>query len=115
MFFTYGGIWAKLASALQTIRWIVEHEIRILVIIKPIIERHIGEDFGLFHDEQILLGRASKVKKEHPHQDEGDDRNIFSEKVHDGEAEIPKYNGQEVELLFFPRTNLQSWKFLDCR
>jgi hypothetical protein len=32
--------------------------------------------------------RAGKVKKEQTHQDEGDDRNIFSEKVNHGEADV---------------------------
>jgi hypothetical protein len=30
------------------------------------------------------LSRASKVKKEQTHQNEGDDRNIFSEEVNHG-------------------------------
>ncbi len=92
--------WEEVALTLQTIRWTIEHKSRILVLVILItIERHIGENFGLFHDEQILLGRASKVKKEHPHQDEGDNRNIFSEKVNHGEADRPKYNGKELDLL----------------
>ena len=77
----------EVTSALQTIRWTVEHEIRILVFVKLIaIERHTGLDFSLFHDEHVFLSRASKVKKEQPHQDEGDDRNIFSEKVNHGDV-----------------------------
>ena len=77
--------WEEVTSALQTIRWTIEHEIRIFVVVKLItIERHTGLDFSLFHDVQILLIRESKVKKEQTHQDEGDDRNIFSEKVNHG-------------------------------
>ena len=94
--------WGEVTSALQTIRRTIEHKIRILVVIKFIpIKRHTGLDFSLFHNKYILLGRASKVKKEQPHQDEGNDRNIFSEKVNHGESDVPKYNGQKVKLLFF--------------
>ena len=77
--------WENVTSALQTIRWTIEYESRILVIIKLItIERHTGQDFGLFHNKHILLSRESKVKKEETHQDEGDNRDIFSEKVNHG-------------------------------
>ena len=70
---------------MQTIRWTIEHESRILVVIKLItIERHIGLDFSLFHDKYVLLSRASKVKKEETHQNEGDDRDIFSEEFNHG-------------------------------
>ena len=49
----------EVTSALQTIRWTIEYESRILVVIKLItIERHSGRDFSLFHDIQILLSRA---------------------------------------------------------
>ena len=83
--------WEEFTSALQTIRWTIEHESRILVFVKLItIERHTGQDFSLFHDEHVFLSRASKVKKEQPLQDEGDDRNIFSEKVNHGY--VPKNN-----------------------
>ena len=89
LFFAYGSNWAKVTSTLKTLRWTVEHEIRILVVVKYItIERHTGQDFGLFHDQYVLLGRASKVKKEQTHQDEGDDRNIFSEKVNHDKADV---------------------------
>ena len=101
LFLSYCCNWGKVTSTLIAIRWTIEHKIRIFIIVKLVIERHIGENFGLFHEGKILLVRASKVKKEQPHQDEGDDRNIFSEKVHDGEAEIQKYNGKELELLLF--------------
>jgi hypothetical protein len=104
---SYCRNWEEVTSALQTIRWTIEHEIRILVVVKLItIERHTGLDFSLFHDKYVLLSRASKVKKEGTHQDESDDRNIFSEKVNHGDADVPKHNGQEVELLFFSRANL---------
>ena len=94
--------WEEVTSALQTIRRTIEHKIRILVVIKFItIKRHTGLDFSLFHDVQILLIRESKVKKEETHQDEGDNRDIFSEKVNHGKSDVLKYNGQEVELLFF--------------
>ena len=77
--------WEELTSALQTFRWTIEHEIRVFVIVKLItIERHTRLDFSLFHDTQILLIRESKVEKEETHQDEGDDRDIFSEKVNHG-------------------------------
>ena len=103
--------WEEVTSALQTIRWTIEHESRILVVIKLItIERHTGQDFSLFHDKYVLLSRASKVKKEQTHQDEGDDRNVFSEKVNHGGADVPKHNGQEVELLFFPEQIYWLWK-----
>jgi len=36
LFFAYGGNWAKVASALQSLRWIIEQEIRILVVVKLI-------------------------------------------------------------------------------
>ena len=91
----------KVTSTLIAIRWTIEHKNRIFVIVKLVIERHIGENFGLYHEGKILLVRASKVQKEQTHQDEGDDRNIFSEKLHDGEAKIHKYNGKELELLLF--------------
>ena len=80
--------WGKVTSTLITIRWTIEHKNRIFVIVKLVIERHIGENFGLFHEGKILLVRASKVKKEQPHQDEGDDRNIFSEKVNHDKADV---------------------------
>ena len=84
-FLAYCCNWTKVASALQTIRWAIEHEIRILVFVKLItVKRHIRLDFSLFHDIQILLIRACKVKKEEAHQNKGDDRNIFSEKVNHG-------------------------------
>ena len=38
----------------------------------------------MFHDKHILLGSVGKVKKEETHQDEGDDRKVFSEKVNHG-------------------------------
>ena len=70
---------------MQTIRWTIEYKSRILVVVKLItIERHTRLDFSLFHDTQILLIRESKVKKEETHQDEGDNRDIFSEKVNHG-------------------------------
>ena len=82
---SYCRNWEEVTSALQTIRWTIEHEIRIFVVVKLItIERHTGLDFSLFHDTQILLIRESKVKKEETHQDEGDNRNIFSKKVNHG-------------------------------
>ena len=85
--------WEELTSALQTIRWTIKQKLRILVVIKLIaIERHTGQDFSLFHDKYVLLGRASKVKKEQPHQDEGDDRDIFSEEVNHGKANVCNYN-----------------------
>lgn len=109
LFLAYSYNWTKVASALQTIRWTIEHEIRTLVVVKLIIiERHTGLDFSLFHDKYVLLSRASKVKKEETHQYEGDDRNIFSEKVNHGESDVPKYNGQEVKILFFSRTNFRA-------
>ena len=99
----------EVTLALQTIRWTVEQKLRILVFVKLItVKRHIGQDFSLFHDVQILLGRVGKVKEEQAHQDEGDDRNIFSEKVNHGKANVPKYNGQEVKILFFSRTNFRA-------
>ncbi|MBO7083925.1 MAG: hypothetical protein J6W30_08780 [Bacteroidales bacterium] len=59
---------------MKTFRWIIEQKLRILVFVKLItIEGHIGQDFSLLHDVQILLGRGGKVKKEQTHQDEGDD------------------------------------------
>ena len=71
---SYCGYWEKVTSALQTFQWAIEHDSRILVFVKLItIERHTGQDFSLFHDEHVFLGRASKVKKEQTHQDEGDD------------------------------------------
>jgi len=89
LFLAYSYNWTKVASALQTIRWTIEHEIRTLVVVKLVtIKRHIRQDFSLFHDVQILLIRASKVKKEQPHQDEGDDRDIFSEKVNHNVADV---------------------------
>lgn len=70
---------------MQTIRWTIEQKLRILVFVKLIaIERHTGLDFSLFHNKHIILSRASKVKKEETHQDEGDDRDIFSEEVNHG-------------------------------
>ena len=79
--------WEELTSALQTIRWTIKQKLRILVVIKLIaIERHTGQDFSLFHDEHVFLGRASKVKKEQTHQDEGDDRDIFSGEVNHGDV-----------------------------
>ena len=74
--------WEEVTSALQTLRWTIEQKLRIFVFVKLItVKRHIRQDFSLFHDVQILFFRAGKVKKEQAHQDEGDDRNIFSEKV----------------------------------
>ena len=74
--------WEEVTSALQTLRWTIEQKLRILVFVKLIaIERHTGLDFSLFHNKYVLLSRTGKVKKEQTHQDEGDDRNIFSEKV----------------------------------
>ena len=82
---SYCRNWEEVTSALQTIRWTIEHKIRILVFVKLIaIERHTGLDFSLFHNKHILLSRASKVKEEQAHQDEGDNRDIFSEKVNHG-------------------------------
>ena len=82
---SYCRNWEEVTSALQTIRWTIEHKIRILVVVKLIaIERHTGLNFSLFHDTQILLIRESKVKKEETHQDEGDNRDIFSKKVNHG-------------------------------
>ena len=84
-FLAYCCNWTKVASALQTIRWAIEHEIRILVFVKLItIKRHIRLDFSLFHDVQILFIRVGKVKEEEPYQNEGDDRNIFSKKINHG-------------------------------
>ena len=77
----------EFTSALQTIRWTIEYKNRILVFVKLItIDRHTGQDFSLFHDIHIVLISASKVKKEQPHQDDGDDRDIFSEKVNHGDV-----------------------------
>jgi hypothetical protein len=55
--------WGKVTSTLIAIRWTIEHKNRIFVIVKLVIERHIGENFGLFHEGKILLVRASKVQE----------------------------------------------------
>ncbi len=93
--------WEEGTSALQTIRWTVEQKLRILVFVKLItVKRHIRQDFSLFHDVQILLVCAGKVKEEQTHQSEYYDRNIFSEKVNHG---------------FVHRTTDKSWIYCPCR
>ena len=88
-FLAYCCNWTKVASALQTIRWAIEHEIRILVVVKLVtIKRHTRLDFSLFHDVQILFIRVNKAKKKQPHQDECDKRDIFSEKVNHSVADV---------------------------
>jgi len=89
LFLAYSYNWTKVASALQTIRWTIEHEIWTLVVVKLVtIKRHTRLDFSLFHDVQVLFIRVGKVKEEETHQDECDDSDIFSEKVHHNVADV---------------------------
>lgn len=101
LFFSDGRKRAKFAQVLKTIRCVHKFEIRILVFVEVIIvKRYIRLDFSLFNDVKILFVRISKVKEEQPHQDECDERDIFSEEVSHGDVDVLLNNGKKTGLLF---------------
>jgi hypothetical protein len=54
----------------------------------------------LFHNVEILFVRIGKVKEEQPHQDECDERDIFSEEVSHGDVDVLWNNDKKTGLLF---------------